>query len=185
MEEILNVYYAGNAKKLHGIVDRILLRFGGISDKDRDDFYSLANEVFVDVIMRYDSSQPFDGFLYVCLLNKIKTEITKRNREKRKVDRVSLSLDMPSEEDEDLTLADMVADCFDLEIMVLERQGECYSKKVLQYLNRLSKLQKDVLKLIVAGYCSGEIKKKLHIDEGQYADCHAAIHSYRNISVLF
>ncbi|RKI35558.1 hypothetical protein D7V96_26800, partial [bacterium D16-59] len=77
MEQIINSYYADNAKKLHRIVDRILLKFGGLSDKDKDDFYSLANEVFVDALGRYDGVQPFDGFLYVCLSNKIMSEITK------------------------------------------------------------------------------------------------------------
>jgi len=57
MDRILMAYYADNARKLHKIVDSILLKFGGISDKDLDDFYSLANEVFVDVMRRYDGSQ--------------------------------------------------------------------------------------------------------------------------------
>jgi len=74
MERILKYYYTNNAAKLHDMVDKILSKFGGLSDKDMDDFYSLANEVFVDVMRRYDGSQSFDGFLYSCLLNKIKTE---------------------------------------------------------------------------------------------------------------
>ncbi len=52
MEELLKAYYADNAKKLRGLVDKILSKFGGLSDKDRDDFYSLANEVFVDAMRR-------------------------------------------------------------------------------------------------------------------------------------
>ena len=60
-----------------------------------DDFYSLANEVFVDVMARYDDSQSFDAFLYSCLLNKVKTEMTRRNCEKRKADRMSISIDTP------------------------------------------------------------------------------------------
>ena len=95
MDQILITYYANNAKQLHKIVDKILLNFGGLSNKDLDDFYSLANEVFVDVMRRYDESQSFDGFLYSCLLNKIKTEMTRRNREKRKSDRMSISIDTP------------------------------------------------------------------------------------------
>ena len=75
MEQILNAYYVDNAKKLHKIVDEILSKFGGLSGKDMDDFYSLANEVFVDVMKRYDPSQSFDNFLYSCLLNRIKTEM--------------------------------------------------------------------------------------------------------------
>lgn len=41
--QIINAYYADNAKKLHRAVDKILLKFGGLSNKDLDDFYSLAN----------------------------------------------------------------------------------------------------------------------------------------------
>lgn len=48
--DILNDYYADNAKKLHRVVDRILSKFGGLTYKDTDDFYSLANEVFADVL---------------------------------------------------------------------------------------------------------------------------------------
>lgn len=36
MEQILNEYYADNARKLHRVVDRILSRFGGLYGKDRD-----------------------------------------------------------------------------------------------------------------------------------------------------
>ena len=68
MEQIINTYYANNAEKLHNLVDKILfkLRF----NVDNQDFYSLANEIFVDVLRRYDSKQSFDGFLYSCLVNK-------------------------------------------------------------------------------------------------------------------
>ena len=114
MEQILNTYYADNAKKLHKVVDKILLKFGGLSDKDLDDFYSLANEVFVNVIKRYDGEQSFDGFLYSCLSNKIMSEITRRNREKRKADRMSISIDTPVGEDKSLTLRDTIADDFEI-----------------------------------------------------------------------
>ena len=99
--DILNTYYADNAKKLHKTVDRILCKFGGLSDKDTDDFYSLANEVFADVLKRYNYMQSFDGFLYSCLSNKIMTEITKRNREKRKADRMCVSLDAVNGDEEE------------------------------------------------------------------------------------
>jgi len=185
MEQILNAYYADNAKKLHRIVDKILLKFGGLSNKDLDDFYSIANEVFVDVINRYDNSQSFDGFLYACLVNKIKTEITRRNREKRKADRMSISIDTPIGDDENSTIGDMIVGDFNIEKEVLEDNEEEYSGKMLAYLSRLSNLQKEVLRLNIAGYFPGEIREELNISEKQYADCNAAIHSYRNISVLF
>lgn len=185
MEQILITYYADNAKKLHKVVDRILLKFGGLSDKDLDDFYSLANEVFVDVMRRYDDSQSFDGFLYSCLLNKIKTEMTRRNREKRKADRMAISIDTPIGDDENSTIGDMIAADFSIEKEIFEKDKDGYSKRMLLYLSRLSNLQKEVLRLNIAGYLPGEIREELHINEKQYADCYAAIHSYRNVSVLF
>ena len=184
MEQILNTYYADNAKKLHRIVDKILLKFGGLSDKDLDDFYSLANEVFVDVMKRYDDSLSFDGFLYSCLLNKIKSEMTKRNREKRKADRMSISLDTPINDDENSTIADILVGNFDLEREIFKEGEEGYSQRMLTYLSKLSNLQKEVLRLNMSGYLPNEIREELHISEKQYADCYAAIHSYRNVSVL-
>ena len=185
MEQILITYYENNAKKLHRIVDKILLKFGGLSDKDLDDFYSLANEVFVDVIKRYDNSQSFDGFLYSCLSNKIMSEITRRNREKRKTDRMSISIDTPIGDDENSTIGDIIADDFSVEKEIFERDEEGYSERMLEYLSRLSSLQKEVLRFTIAGYLPAEIRQELHISEKQYADCYTAIHSYRNVSVLF
>lgn len=185
MDEILITYYFNNAKKLHKIVDKILMKFGGLSYKDLDDFYSLANEVFVDVMRRYDGSQSFDGFLYSCLLNKIKTEMTSRNREKRKADRMSISIDTPIGDDENSTIGDLIASDFTVEKEIFDSNEEGYSKRMLLYLSRLSNLQKEVLRLNIAGYLPGEIREELHMSEKEYTDCYAAIHSYRNVSVLF
>lgn len=185
MDRILITYYANNAKKLHKMVDKILLEFGGLSNKDIDDFYSLANEVFAKIIRQYDDSRSFDAFLYSCLYNKIKSEMTRRNREKRKADRMSISIDTPIGDDENSTIGDMIADDITVEKEVFEKNEEGYSKRMLIYLSRLSSLQKEVLRLNIAGYLPGEIREELHISEKQYADCYAAIHSYRNVSVLF
>ena len=183
IEQMLNLYYADDAKKLHGRVDAILSRFGGLWDKDRDDFYSLANEVFADVARRYEPSQSFEGFLYSCLVNRIKTEMTRRNREKRRTERMSVSIDEPVNGEEDLVWGDMIPGACDVEKEVFRKEEE-FSKRMLAYLGRLSGLQKEVLRLSAAGYHSAEIKKKLNISGKQYADCNAAIHSYRNVSLL-
>lgn len=185
MEEILAEYYARNARKLHSLVDRILWRFGGWQDRDRDDFYSLANEVFVDVMRRYDGSRPFDGFLYVCLQNRIKTEMSRRNSRKRLADRLAVSIDMPVCGEEELTLGDLIADDMDIERIVFEEKEEGYSRRMQLYLAKLSGLQSDVLRLRTAGYLPDEIRRELGIDRRQYSDCEAAIRSYRNLSVLF
>ena len=164
MEQILNKYYADNAKKLHKVVDKILLKFGGSSDKDVDDFYSLSNEVFVDVMARYDDSQSFDAFLYSCLLNKIKTEMTRRNREKRKADRMSISIDTPIGDDENCTIGDMIASDFSIEKELFEKdKREEWSEEANMYLDSLSPLQRKIAFLLSDNNTPNEICEELHI----------------------
>lgn len=184
MEPIVVSYFQNNAKKLNNMVDKILFKLHFV-DIDKNDFYSLANEVFMYAVRDYEPSKSFDGFLYSCLYKKFCSEMTRRHREKRKADRMSISIDTPVGEDKSLTLGDMIADDFDVEKEVLEEDEEEYSSKMLLYLSRLSNLQKEFLKLNIAGYLTNEIREELHISEKEYADCYAAIHSYRNVSVLF
>lgn len=183
MEQILIAYYANNARKLRRMVDRILLKFGGLSNKDTDDFYSLANEVFVDAMGRYDGAQSFDGFLYACLSNKIKSEITRRNREKRKADRMAVSLDMPIGKEGDCTLADMIADDFNTEQKVFA-ELDSMGYKLECYLSLLSKWQKKVLWLLAECYKAAEIQEILHMTPKEYTDTLETIRAYEKVKIL-
>ena len=111
--------------------------------------------------------------------------MTRRNREKRKADRMSISIDTPIGDDENCTIGDMIASDFSIEKELFEGNEEGYSQRMLQYLSRLSTLQKEVLRLNIVGYLPNEIREELQLSEKEYADCYAAIHSYRNVSVLF
>lgn len=205
--ELMQEYYDNEAKKLHMIVDKILRKYGGISDKDKDDFYSLANEVFTVSLRDFDSNKcNFEGFLYSNLVKKIITEIRDRNREKRSNTRpkrdkqgnvikdkngkiecefiADISFDAPNLEDSEADFKDLIADSFDLETEVIEGKMEEYSDKMLKYLERLSKLQIKILNLIACGYKSSEIQEELHISYKDYTESLAAIYSYRNTSVL-
>lgn len=184
MQEIIEKYYQDNASKLRTMVDKILfkLRF---TDVDSEDFYSLANEIFVDVIKRYDGKQDFNGFLYSCLTNKFKTEMTRRNRLKRQADKMALSLEEKVGNSEDgITIGESIADPKTVESEFFEESEESYSKKMCKYLSRLSNIQKEVLHLISIGYMPSEILEELHINQKMYEDCYNAIHSYRNIDIL-
>lgn len=183
--DILDTYYADNAKKLHKVVDKIVLKFGGLSSKDTDDFYSLANEVFTDVIKKYDYVQSFDGFLYSCLSNKIMSEITRRNREKRRADRMAVSLDVTKENDEECLLNIIPSD-FDTFEEVAKRQ-ECgqYQDKVQQYISRLSNRQVNILNLLVDGYKANEIQQILGISSTEYSEDLKTMRSYENVKILF
>ena len=182
MEKIILSYYENNAKKMRTMIDKILFRLK--FNVDNEDFYSLGNEVFLDVLNRYDGKQDFDGFLYSCLVKKFKTEMTRRNRYKRQADRMAISIDSPVGEDENMTLSDIIADKDTIEKIFFEENEDTYSAEMQRYLSRLSILQREVLRLISIGFNPNEILKELHINKKQYEDCYQAIHSYRNISVL-
>ncbi len=183
---ILDTYYADNAKRLHKVVDKILLKFGGLSNKDKDDFYSLANEVFVDVMRRYDCKKSFDGFLYSCLSNKIMTEITRRNREKRKADKLSISLDGITGNDEECNLLEFIPSDFDtFEEAAKRQENGQYRDKVQQYISRLSNEQVNILNLLMDGYKVNEICRILEISEKRYAENMQTMRSYENVKILF
>lgn len=167
-EKLLQSYYADNAKKLHKLVDGILKRFGGIYQKDCDDFYSLANEVLANLCKTYDGKQNFDAYVYSCLLNKIKTEMTRRNRQKRQADRLAESIDRPLTEDGNTKLGDIIPSNFDLEKTVLDKSGISSDEKVEKYLKSLTKRQRQVAELIIQGANPGEIKEKLGLTNKQY-----------------
>ncbi len=182
MDEILNAYYADNARKLRMLVDKMLSRFGGWSDQDKDDFYSLANEVFVSVIRKYDNGQPFESFLYTCLLRRIKAEMTRRNRYKRKTDRLSVSIYMPIGEEEEMVVADLLVSDFDMDREIFDEEE---NPKLEQYLTQLTKRQRKVAELLMESYDADEIRQMLCMTKKEYADAMMGIHAYENISVLF
>lgn len=184
--QILDTYYADNARKLHRVVDRILSKFGGLTYKDTDDFYSLANEVFADAIKRYDGEQSFDGFLYSCLSNKIMSEITRRNCEKRKADRLSISLEATNDKGEDYSLLDCIPSDFDTfeEASKCQENGQ-YCNKVQQYISKLSNQQVNILNLLIDGYKPFEVRRILEMSPKEYENNMQIMRCYENVKVLF
>ena len=86
---------------------------------------------------RYDYEQSFDGFLYSCLSNKIMPEFTKRNCEKRKADRLSVSLNATNDKGEDYSLLDCIASDFD----TFEEASKCQENG--QFVIRYSAIYHD------------------------------------------
>lgn len=184
MEKILNAYYADNAKKLRAVVDKILSGFGGISGKDYDDFYSIANEVFANIMRKYDGEQNFDGYLYSCLQNKLKTEMTARNRKKRITDRMVISIDAPVGDDTDTTVGDMIPSGFDVETVVMEDMNHMYNERIERYLSSLSSVQRQIVEMKMGELSVSEIKKQLRLSEKQYQQHCKAMKSFDKVQVL-
>ena len=189
--KVTEQYYANNAEKLHKMVDKILKRYGGLSQKDTDDFYSLANEVFWVAVNDFNGNGDFNGFLYSRLARKIMSMITKRNRKKRAdIEMVindngkkeiryhqPLSLDAPIDSekgDNVLTLGDVTESDFDLEIATSENIGLRFSEDVNVYLKLLPIKTRKVALLISEGYAPCDIIEKIHITQKEY-QIHASI----------
>lgn len=153
MPDYLGQYYANNGEKLKKMVDGILVNFGGISDKDKDDFYSIANEVFVSVYKNYrDGKQSFGTYLRNCILNKVKTEISKRNAIKRKAEVDSLDCDESPID---------VVDNKDFEEEFLSGES---AKKMFESLSRLGQ---KIVRLRLENKTDVEIKEELRITSRQ------------------
>ena len=163
METILNLYYENNANKLHKMVDKILIKLK-FHDIDNEDFYSLANEVFVDVLKRYDNSKDFDGFLYSSLYKKFCTEMTRRNRKKRQADKMALSWEEKVGNSEDnVTIGETIADKNTIESELFEEKKEEWRREVKEYLQKLSPLQRKIAFLLSDNNTPYEICEELHI----------------------
>lgn len=198
MEHIINSYFKNDARKLHKVVDKVLKNLHFV-DVDKEEFYSLANEIFVTEIMpNYNPEKSFEAFLYSTLYKKFCTAMTKSTRYKRctkikaeEEDGTTKTIVIPDErlnapigDEENSTLEDVISCNRTVESEIFEEKEFGYSKKMTQYLDRLSLLQKEVLRLISIGFSSDEILDELSINKKQYDDCYAAIHSYRNIAIL-
>ena len=183
-KDLVDSYCKNDGKVLYGLIDKVLFKLK--FDVEKSDFYSLGSEIFLDALCRYDETQDFNGFLYSCLINKFKTEMTRRNRQKRKCDNNSISIDTPiGDEDGNFTIGDTISSKSTVDKEFFEEREDTYSSKMKIYLSRLSLLQKEVLRLTSIGFKPEEIIEELHITQKQYDDCYSAIHSYRNISLLF
>ena len=77
MEMILEEYCANEMKKLKQICYPLLIKIGGISEKDYDDFYSIALDALADSALRYDETKKcqFYKFLIGNIRRKFNTEI--------------------------------------------------------------------------------------------------------------
>lgn len=203
IEKITEQYYKNNAHQLRKIVDSITKKFGGLSDKDMDDFYSLANEVFWLAVNDFDGTGTFKGFLYFRLNNKIRSLMSQRNRKKRSDVREiktkdgrthmvyvsTLSLDEPYPWDKygsfKVTIGEMLESDFDIEEELSEEMGLLSEDKAQKYLDRLPKIQQKIVLLLIDGYKPCEIREELHISESEYADHMLGIRANENICLLF
>ncbi len=183
IQEKLNWYCENEMYQLKKICYPMIIKIGGISDKDYDDFYSIALSVLADTALRYDDSNicDFDSFLASNIKRKFKTEIRDRNRAKRIPSKQMSSInDLVGEDGR--PLSEKIPSNFDI---YEEACGEHFEgTNVEQYMNRLSELQKTIVKMLYIGYSAKDIQNKLHISKKEYDNNYAAITCYENKRIL-
>lgn len=184
-DKILDGYYKDNAQKLRAIVDKLLRDFGGISQKDYDDFYSLANAVFAGALKQYDAARDFDGFLYSCLSNRIKTEITRRNRIKRRADMTAISIDTPIGGESGATIGDTLQSEFDITKEIDRETGLFRDDKVVRYLDRIPVRTRQILEMKMESIPASDIKKILKLSDKDYERYYRQARFFDYTSILF
>ena len=200
MDELLEQYYANGARKLHNMVDQIFKRkYGGPAGKDMDEFYSVANDAFADVVInhRYDHTKgDFNGYLYGVLSLAIVDEFKRIYRDKRvqkievkdengvvrKIPVKNLSLDSYIDEDEKLTLGDIIGSDYDIESDL--GLDSSYDDNMERYLSSLSKIQRQIIEMKMDDIPVSIIKKTLNITDKEYLAYMSSARMNENIALL-
>ena len=162
MEQILNDYYKNGGEKLHKLVNQIInKKYGGTADKDMDEFYSVANDVFADIVLhnRYNSSKgDFDDFLYGALCLAIIDEFKKQNRDKRttkievidengnlkKISVPNVYLESAVDGYDNLTIGDTIKSDYNLEDETFRGLSESDNENIREYIITLTPTQKKI-----------------------------------------
>ena len=180
VSELTDKYYS--EYELHNYVDKFLRKYKWIPQKDRDDFYSVANYYFIEAANDFDGTGNFNGYLKMILAKKLSSyarglQRQKRcdvraviiNGEKKKKYYPTLSLDAPLDsEDGDVTLGDITPSNFDLDDNTSEDMGLLFSPDVNEYLEKLPEKTRKIAILISDGYMPCDIIEKLHMEKEEY-----------------
>lgn len=197
--EIIQYYSDDYNKNLKKVVNAMLLKhFKGLPQSDYDDFYDIASDVLIYCTQSYDETKcsKFENYFKFVLLKKIKQKMTYKNRDKRTAKVVDesgnkiivhdYSLEsLPSNSLGSYTLEEILPSHLNTDSMIFDSGKYKYGAKYIKYLESLSKLQRDVLELLVDGYLPKEIKEILHITNKQYKDCRDGITSYSKTQLLY
>lgn len=198
----LNFLYENGAKELHNLCHKEMARFGGISSKDYDDFYSRVN---YEITVAQNNYEPSKGDFLDYIAGTVKfaiwKEMTYRNRKKRQnvVEKVeidsegnttinkefvqNISLDEKINDSENITIGMMQLD----ETAEVERTANLgieWSEEGLAYLDSLTKVQRQIAERLAMGYTKNEIKKELKLSNNQYNCNFQALTSFEKIKII-
>lgn len=203
IESAIQDLYANNQYKLKQICNKEMAKFGGLSPKDYDGFYSRAG-LEISIAKKNNTYDPSKGktpleFFIGVIKRSIWKEMTDRNRGKRQnfieteeLDKYgnvfkrkkfipTVSIDMPIDEENGMTIKDTLQSDFYIDE---EIQSKFKDEKVENFLNNLSKTQRQIAEMIMEDVPIADIKRKLELSDKEYTDNFNAMRSFKNISIL-
>lgn len=188
MGQYVDFYCDNENKELKKIVNPILVRrFAWIPQKDYDDFYSIASMVVWDCEKKFNGekvkTKKFKSFVSACIHNKIKTQITYMNRDKRIAKDEdgnplqNSSLDAPIGNEDNSTLGDYIVgeSCVEEEVM-----GDS-NERIERCLESLSSIQRKIIELKMEGISVEEVKQQLNLNNSEYENHMKAIKENRTV----
>lgn len=177
-EQILEIYCENEMRRLKQMCYPKIQRIGGISQMDYDDLYSIALEALRDSVERYDEEWDcqFEHYLSGNINRRFTTYIRDRNRKKHT---------MWGYREEDMEAVEQLASDFNMEEVVVERVDALADERIIQYMKRLSRKQRQVVTLMMDGYGEKEIRDQLHMTKQDYTDQILGIRAYENVRILY
>lgn len=192
--KILHEYCDNEMAEIKKMCNLIIMNAGGISGKEYDDIYSLAQFFLFKCVKKYDANNKkgasFKTF-YRGILNRrlYATYLRDKNRQCRsntRIDKDGNRVFLP-----DVSLDAPTKDCVDTleRISISPTLEDDFFKPDLkeiikEYLNNLSDEQLEVANLFMEGYHANDIKDILHITQTEFNNRMNGMKSYRNISIL-
>lgn len=203
IESAIEDLYANNQYKLKHICNKEMTRFGGISPKDYDEFYSRAG-LEISVAKKNNTYNPSKGktpleFFTGVIKWSIWKEMTDRNRGKRQsfieseeTDEYgnvvkkkkfvpTVSIDMPIGNENGIIIKDTLQSNFYIDE---EIQKHFKDEKIENFLNGLPKVQRQIAEMIMEDFSVSDIKQYLGLSDKKYTDNFNAMRSFKNISIL-
>ena len=203
IESTIQELYANNQHKLKQICNKEMARFGGLSPKDYDGFYSRAG-LEISIAKKNNTYDPSKGktpleFFIGVIKRSIWKEMTDRNRGKRQsfieieeMDKEgniikkkkfipTISIDMPVGEENEMTIKDTLQSNFYIDEEV---QKKFKDEKIENFLINLPRTQRQIAEMIMEDIPVSDIKRKLKLSDKEYTDNFNAMKLFKNINIL-
>lgn len=195
IEAVIEELYANNESKLHQLCQKEMKKFGGIYQKDYDDFYSRAG---YEIALAKKNYNPLKGngmeYIAGIIRFSILKEMRDRNRRKRQIIvemeegreyLPDIFIDMPVEEESKGIVGEIIPSGFNLEETILEKMEGYEDKRIEQYLNHLPKVQREILEMKMESIPVSKIKEKLGLSDKLYKEYCKELKSFSNMCILY